>query len=91
MSIHGQRRGFHVSLFFRSGIPRYQQLSVPLVLHPPTTHHAPLLQVLHLIRHGEGFHNVAGRKNHELYKVSPPPFSWCTTPLLVYRPLVCAR
>lgn len=30
----------------------------------PQQHH----KVLHLIRHGEGFHNVAGRKNHDNYK-----------------------
>lgn len=24
-------------------------------------------QVLHLIRHGEGYHNVAGRRDHSLY------------------------
>ncbi|WIA10112.1 hypothetical protein OEZ85_010319 [Tetradesmus obliquus] len=42
---------------------RQQALNCPQLTVVPLRHH----KVLHLIRHGEGYHNVAGRKDHSLY------------------------
>ncbi|KAF6265296.1 phosphoglycerate mutase-related protein [Scenedesmus sp. NREL 46B-D3] len=42
---------------------RQQALNPPHLTVVPFRHH----KVLHLIRHGEGYHNVAGRMDHSLY------------------------
>eukprot|EP00878_Enallax_costatus_P009327 GHUV01009749.1.p1 GENE.GHUV01009749.1~~GHUV01009749.1.p1 ORF type:complete len:333 (+),score=54.98 GHUV01009749.1:140-1138(+) len=41
-----------------------EEQQCPTLTVVPLRHH----KVLHLIRHGEGFHNVAGRIDHETYK-----------------------